>query len=120
MVEVEERGAEEDQRRDDDACEERGHAERRLALLAQEEDEDSLREQRQDRQGRERAQRVHVVRAAELCPPLEGRLEADPFDDRRRDGEPDEGEPHQRGHDVEDQQERHGNEDHDAGRERDG
>ena len=79
LVEVQERGAEEEERRDHEARDERGDRQGLVAGATQEEEEAALRQEDEDREGREGAERVDEVRPGEPVRAQEGEAEADPF-----------------------------------------
>lgn len=119
LVVVQERGAEEDQRRDDEVGDERGNARRGVRLPVQEQQQHHARDEVDDAECAEGSERVHVVRERELSRTDERRPAADPLDQDNRYGEPEQRKPrerrkheeanerrHRREHDEPDQQPR--------------
>lgn len=96
LVVVQERGAEEDQRRDDKVGDERGNARLSVRLPVQEQQQHHARDEVDDAERAEGSERVHVVRERELSRTDKRRPRADPFDHDDRNGEPEQRKPRER------------------------
>ena len=101
LIEVEERRAEEEERRDHEVREECRDADGVVGLPAQQEDEHQPRQEVRDREGRQRPERMHVVGAREGQTAGDGRANTSAFHDSGGNGEPEEGEPRDRREDEE-------------------
>src|SRR5579859_1064475 len=93
LVVVEQRRAEEQDRLEDEAGEEGRDVHRLLARAVQERSQQHLREEDDEQQRPQRAERMHVVRAGELEPALERPAQRQPLVDDRRHRETEGREP---------------------------
>ena len=93
MVEVEERAAEEEQRRDDQIGDEDGHPNRVVRLLAEQERERDAGEDEDDHERRQRAEGVDVVGTAQLDGAVQRRPGGRVLDHHHGHDQPDEREP---------------------------
>ena len=100
LVEVDERGAEVEQRRQDEVAEERRHALRGVRLPAEQEEQHRARDEVDDAERAERAERVHVVRSGELPTARERRAHAQPFECGGRNRQAEERQPRERRKEV--------------------
>ena len=96
LVEVQERGAQEDERREDHVGDEEGGPGRVLRLRLEEDAERQARDGEQDHECRQRAGRVDVVGAAEPDGAADRRPDAHALEQRDRHDEPREREPRDR------------------------
>lgn len=110
LIEVEERRAEEEERRDHEVREECGNANGVVGLSAQQEDEHEPGQEVRDREGRQRSERMHVVGAGEGQAASDGGANTDAFHDGGRNRKPEEGEPRDRREDEEKCEKRRGGE----------
>src|SRR5437588_12806570 len=93
LILVEERRAEEQNRRDHEVRQEPGDRDRRLACPAEQEEEDRLAQEDDDDERREAAERVYVIGARQLEGSTDRRTKPASVDEHHRHGEPDEREP---------------------------
>src|SRR5947207_453423 len=100
LVDVEQRGTEVEKRAEDELGEEDADAQPGVALAVQERAEHVRGDADDDNERTERAERVRVVRHPEPASADQGFAERQALDHRRRDGEPDQGEPGEAGKDV--------------------
>ena len=96
LVVVQERSAEEDQRRDDEVGDERGDARCGVGLPMEEQEQHHARDEVDDAERAEGSERVHVVREREPSRADERRPRADPLDENDRDSEPEQRQPRER------------------------
>src|ERR1043166_8748543 len=89
LVDVDERAADEEERRDDGAREERRDGDRLTAAAVQEREEQALRQEDDERDRAQRAERVHVVRPPEHDAAAERLAQRQLLDQRDRYGESD-------------------------------
>src|SRR6478672_13775271 len=99
LVDVQDRGAEHEDRSQHEQREERRDAQRLIAQLAQREEQDETCQEDGDEQRRERTQRVDVVGPGELNASPQGVEKAATLDKRRRNRKAEEREPGDR-HEV--------------------
>src|SRR5437867_8665522 len=92
LIEVEERGSQEEQRRQHEICEGDGNSDRVVGLRLQQRDESEAGDEENEYESGKRAKRVQVVGACERTRPAKCRLRAERLGDARRDDEPDVGE----------------------------
>jgi len=93
LVGVEDRGADEQDRAEDEVGEEDRAADGDVGLALEEQREQEPRQAVHDGKSGDGTERVDVVRCPEASAALQRPPKADPLDDGRRHGEPDEGEP---------------------------
>jgi len=106
LIEVEERGPEEEDRRDDEVSEEACDPRRRLPGSVQKQDEHEPDEHEREQECRERSRGVDVVGPGKLDGPTERVAETSPLDHSHRDDQTDEREPGHRGQCVCERKER--------------
>src|SRR5215210_5421221 len=117
LVEVKERSAQEEQRREHEVAEEDRHALGLVARAAQQEDQHRARQEVDDHERGQRPDGVDVVGPRELNGPTEPGPQAQALGEDHRDDEPDERQPSDRGEHEEEQERRHGKERGPAGQE---
>src|SRR6266550_3829069 len=93
LVEVEQRGAEEEYGRDHEQRQKGRDRAFELTCAAEQEEEHRGREEGHDHQRRERSRRVDEVRPSQAVAPLQRLAEADPLDHRGRNRETEERQP---------------------------
>jgi len=108
LIEVEERGPEEEHRRDDEVSEEACDPSRRLAGPVQEQDEHEADEHEREQECRQRSRGMDVVGAGKLDGPAERLAETSALDDSHWDDQTDEREPGHRRQCVGEREERSG------------
>lgn len=96
LVVIQERGAEEDERRDDKIGDERGDARRGVCLPVEEQQQHHPRDEVNDAERAEGSKLVHVVGERELPGTNERGATADPFDQGNGNGEPEQRKPCER------------------------
>jgi len=93
LVEVQERSAEEEQRRKDQIGEEERRALCSISLSVQHDDQRELRHAEDDRECRERSERMHVIGSPELETSSQRPADPELLIESRRNREADQGEP---------------------------
>lgn len=106
LVVVQKRGAEQEHRRNDDVGDRGGDPRRQVPEALEQDVKDGAGQEDDDRQRRERAERVHEIGAAELERPPERVGEPATLDQRHRNNEADEREPRETREDEDARKER--------------